>query len=37
MVKTGASRADRDAEDLGNLGRLAALVVTQGEQRSLLR
>jgi hypothetical protein len=36
MVKTRSGRSDRDAEDLGDLGRFTTLVVAQGEQRSLL-
>ena len=36
-METGASRADRDAENLGNLGRFSTLVVAQREQDSLLR
>jgi len=37
MVESRAGRPDRDAEDLGDLGRFAALEVAQHEQRSLLR
>jgi len=37
MVETGTGRADRDTEDLGDLGRFAALEVAQHEQRPLLR
>ena len=37
MVETGANRADRDVENLGNLGRWTVLEVAQHEQRPLLR